>query len=78
MKEGLHDFLCCAIISVETDMRWESGQNVATKAQAILNTLKPKHIRDNMKETQPWWPKGSQERFDALEEAIKIAIKRND
>lgn len=76
---GQHDFICCAIISVETDMRIDSKVNdVTSNAQGIVNTFKPKIIRENMKMSQPWWDKGSPDRMEALDKAILLAVKRND
>ena len=78
IESNIQSFACAAIQDVETDMRFQHNENVSSKASMFFAKYKPKIIDENMKATQPWWPKGSQERITALRNAIKDALTKND
>jgi hypothetical protein len=78
IKSGKQSFACAAIQDVETQMRLDAdGENIISKAQSIFNTFKPERIKSNASIVE-WWPTGSPERIEALEQAIKLAKQRND
>lgn len=73
-----HSYACAAIQDVETAMRWEQKQDIQSKAMSIWMTFKPKHVREDYKSLQEWWPKGDPQRIETLKLAIAAAKKRND
>ena len=77
IKACEHSFACAAIQDAEVDLRYQHNDNISSKAQAIFNTFKPERIKTNAS-IMEWWPKGAQERIDALEQSIQIAKQRND
>ena len=78
IETKVQSFACAAIQDVETDMRFQHNENVSSKAAMFFSKYKPKIIDENMKATQPWWPKGDQGRIDALNNAIKDALMKKD
>lgn len=47
-------FVCAAIQAVETEMCWESNENIVSKASTIWMQFKPPHIRDDIKHLKSW------------------------
>lgn len=79
IETGEQTYACAAIQDVETQMRWDlNGENIVSKAQNIFNRFKPKSIPERDASIQQWWPKGAPERLQALQDAIKAAIKAQD
>lgn len=78
IESGEQRFACAAIQDVETTMRWETNNDVSSKAQSIFDTFAPKTMDPRTKGIIEWWPKGDQRRIDALKQAIEMAKKRND
>ena len=79
IETGAQSFACAAIQDVETQMRWDSGENVTSKAQKVFNGFMPERMKENKNASiTEWWPKGSPERIEALEAAIQAARKAND
>lgn len=79
IQSGEQSFACAAIQDVETQMRWDSGENIISKAQKVFNGFIPENMKTNKNSgIVEWWPKGSPERVEALEAAIKVALKSND
>lgn len=75
---GAQNFVCAAIQDVETQMRWDSGDNIISKATQLWMTFKPPAIHDNVKSLQQWWPKFDPQRIEVLKLAIAKAKKNND
>lgn len=76
---GEQSFACAAIQDVETDLRYaNNGKDVKNNAAKFFAPYRPENIPDNMKASQPWWPKGASERIDALDNAIADAKKKGD
>lgn len=78
IESGAQNFVCAAIQDVETQMRWDSGDNIISKANQVWLTFKPPAIHDNVKSLQQWWPKFDPRRIEALKLAITKAAKNND
>lgn len=77
IEAGKQDFVCAVILDVETEMRWDSGENIISKAQKVFDQFKPDRITRNAS-IMEWWPKKSPERIEALNKAIAVARKSND
>lgn len=79
LKDGRQCFACAAIMDTELDFSYDNGNRII-KSQALsyMLTHKPSIINDNMKMTQPWWPKDDPLRLEAVEKAIAAAQKRGD
>lgn len=79
IESGQQSFACAAIQDVETQMRWDSGENIISKAQKVFNTFMPEEMKKNNNSAiMEWWPKGSPARIEALTQAIAVARKAND
>lgn len=79
IENGSQSFVCAAIQDVETQIRWDNKvNNVISKATQLWMTFKPKHVADNLKDIQQWWPKGDPIRVETLKLAIEKAKKNND
>lgn len=78
IESGQQHYVCAAIQDVETQMRWDSGKEISSKAMDVFMTFKPKRIIEGIKRIQEWWPKGDPERLIALKQAIEKAKKQND
>ncbi len=78
IETGAHQYACAAIQDVETTIRLDTGENVSSKAQAIFMTFKPAYVWEGVKHAQQWWPKGDVKRLEALDQAIKVALSKND
>ena len=76
--DGSQQYACAAIQSVETDLRFEHQENVTSKASSVFAKYRPQHVKDNVKDTQNWWPKGDALRVVAIESAIKYAASKGD
>lgn len=75
IENGTWRFVCAAIQDVELDVLPKQK----SQAMARFQRLKPKHISDNMKMTQEWWPRNEKEpRIDALKKCIELAKKEKD
>lgn len=78
IETGARQYACAAIQDAETQMRWDTGKEISSKAMDVFMTFKPKHIGENNKRIQEWWPRGAVERNGALQAAIDKAKKQND
>lgn len=72
-------YVCARIQDMETQIRWDTGKDPRTKAQAIFDTQKPKHIREDVMHSAGWWEKNDiDSRIEALKRAIEIALNKGD
>ena len=79
IQTGQQRYACCAIQDVETQVRWDTGeQNVSSKAMNVFSTFMQTTVKPEYKSLGEWWPVGSPDRLAALEKAILLAIKRGD
>jgi hypothetical protein len=78
ITDGRHRFVCAAIQDVETSVRLDTGVEVKSGAMKLFLKFKPAHIKDDVRTIQEWWPKGSELRVQALQDAITLAKKQGD
>lgn len=78
IKNGSHKYVCAAIQDVETQERWDRGEDVKSNALKVFHQFKPSGILDSRKNIQEWWPVSDPARVDALQKALDKAIKQGD
>lgn len=71
-------YACAAIQDVETQERWDAGEDVKSNALKIFQQFKPASVLDSRKNIQEWWPVGDPARIEAMTKAIERAKKQND
>lgn len=75
---GEQRYVCAAIQDVETELRLFYNENISSKAMQVFSKHKPEWVRDDVKLSSSWWPKGSGERLAALQKSIETAISKGD